>query len=51
MFFFLSRKKNQKSDFFLSKENEGSYVEIQAGITPTQVNGFDINANSNIEFT
>lgn len=41
----------RKWESFLSKENEGAYVEIQAGITPTQVNGFDINANSNIEFT
>ena len=41
----------RKWERFLSKENEGAYVEIQAGITPTQVNGFDIDANSNIEFT
>lgn len=41
----------RKWESFLSKENEGAYVEIQAGITPTQVNGFDIDANSNIEFT
>ena len=41
----------RKWESFLSKENEGAYVEIQAGITPTQVNGFDIDANSCIEFT
>ena len=41
----------RKWESFLSKENEGAYVEIQAGITPTQVNGFDIDANTNIEFT
>ena len=41
----------RKWESFLSKENEGAYVEIQAGITPTQVNGFDIDANSSIEFT
>lgn len=41
----------RKWESFLSKENEGAYVEIQAGITPTQVNGFDIDANSSVEFT
>ena len=41
----------RKWENFLSKENEGAYVEIQSGITPTQVNGFDIDANGNIEFT
>lgn len=41
----------RKWESFLSKENEGAYVEIQAGIMPTQVNGFDIEANSSIEFT
>lgn len=41
----------RKWESFLSKENEGAYIEIQAGIMPTQVNGFDIEANSCIQFT
>lgn len=41
----------RKWENFLSKKDEGAYVEIQAGITPTQINGFDIEAESRIEFT
>ena len=35
---------------FLSTDDAGEYVEVQAGLAPTQVNGFDIEANSTIDF-
>ena len=50
MFCWGNLRGGRKWESFLSKENEGKYVELQAGIMPTQVNGFDMDANSVIEF-
>lgn len=50
MFCWGNLKGGRKWESFLSRGNEGEYVEIQAGIMPTQVNGFDMDANSTIEF-
>ncbi len=36
---------------FLSEDGKGDYVEIQAGLAPTQLHGFDMDAESTIEFT
>lgn len=35
----------------LSRPGEGDYVEIQAGLSPTQIHGADIQEHSRIEFT
>lgn len=50
MFCWGNLKGGRKWESFLSKDNEGEYIELQAGIMPTQVNGFDMDANSIIEF-
>ena len=36
---------------FLSREGEGDYLEIQAGLSPTQVHGDDIGARGCVHFT
>jgi len=36
---------------FLAKPGEGNYVEIQAGLAPTQMHGLDMPANSIWDFT
>ncbi len=36
---------------FLSEQGKGDYVELQAGIAPTQVHGASIGANAEIRFT
>lgn len=35
---------------YLSLPNEGDYVEVQAGLAPTQTHGFELKGNSTIEF-
>ena len=50
MFCWGNLRGGRKWESFLSKGNEGEYIELQAGIMPTQVNGFDMEANSIIEF-
>lgn len=50
MFCWGNLRGGRKWESFLSRGNEGEYIEIQAGIMPTQVNGFDMDANSVIEF-
>lgn len=50
MFCWGNLRGGRKWESFLSKGNEGEYIELQAGIMPTQVNGFDMEANSVIEF-
>lgn len=50
MFCWGSLKGGKKWESFLAREGEGEYVEIQAGLAPTQVNGFDMDGNSVIEF-
>ncbi|WP_300370740.1 DUF5107 domain-containing protein [Brachyspira sp.] len=50
MFCWGNLRGGRKWESFLSKGNEGEYIEVQAGIMPTQVNGFDMDANSCIEF-
>lgn len=36
---------------FLSEPGKGAYVEIQAGLTPTQIHGADLAVGQTIEFT
>ncbi|MDR1186671.1 MAG: DUF5107 domain-containing protein [Bifidobacteriaceae bacterium] len=36
---------------FLSRPGEGSYVELQAGLAPTQLHGLTMDAASEVEFT
>ncbi|ASJ20331.1 hypothetical protein BHAMNSH16_01105 [Brachyspira hampsonii] len=50
MFCWGNLRGGRKWESFLSRGNEGEYIELQAGIMPTQVNGFDMDANSIIEF-
>jgi len=36
---------------FLSEPGQGDYIELQAGLAPSQVHGYEIGANSTISFT
>lgn len=36
---------------FLSEPGQGDYIELQAGLAPSQVHGYEIGANSVISFT
>ncbi|MBW5394595.1 DUF5107 domain-containing protein, partial [Brachyspira hampsonii] len=50
MFCWGNLRGGRKWERFLSRGSEGEYIELQAGIMPTQVNGFDMDADSTIEF-
>lgn len=51
MFCWGNHKGGQKWKDFLSTKDNGNYVEIQAGITPSQLHGMDMAPQTTISFT
>lgn len=51
MFCWGSQRGGRRWCDFLALPGQGDYVEIQAGLAPTQLHGMDMEANSIIEFT
>jgi tetratricopeptide (TPR) repeat protein len=51
MFCWGSQRGGRRWCDFLALPGRGDYVEIQAGLAPTQLHGMDMEANSIIEFT
>lgn len=50
MFCWGNLKGGRKWQSFLSRDNEGAYLEIQGGLCPTQVHGMDMKGESVIDF-
>jgi len=51
MFCWGTHKGGRRWKEFLSTKDTGNYLEIQAGLAPTQVHGFTLQASETISFT